>query len=195
MATKSILKRGFKANAERLAIEYRDKLHLQPYSPLCAFKLADYFQIPIYSAIEFLTLPEEINILSGAGGEDCGWSALTMPTQAGNRIIIHNPFHSSARQQSNIMHELAHVICKHERKESALNIPVPLGMRHFDEEQEEEAKCLGATLQLTREGLLWAQKRNMNSTEIASFFNASPEMVSYRLNTSGVFKQLQYRQR
>lgn len=193
MATKSILKRGFKANSERLAIDYRDKLLLHSCSPLCAFKLAEYLEIPVYAATDFLTAPDDINRLSGAGGYDCEWSALTMPAQSGKRIIIHNPYHSSARQQSNVMHELAHIICKHERKESSINVPIPLGMRHFDEEQEEEAKCLGATLQITRPGLVWAQERKMNNAEIAAHFNASPEMVAYRLNTSGVTKQMFYR--
>ncbi len=193
MATKSTLRRGFKSNAERLAIEYREKLSLHACDALCAFKLAKYLEVPVYSATDFLTSQDDIDRLSGLGDKDCGWSALTMPTLAGNRIIIHNPYHTSARQQSNVMHELAHIICKHERGEQNIEIPIPLGMRHFDEEQEEEAKCLGAVLQITRPGLLWARNRNMTTAEIASYFNASHEMVTYRMNTSGVIKQMIYR--
>jgi len=83
LATKSILKRGFKANAEKLAKQYRENLNIHPCAPLCAFKLAEHLQVPVFSATEFLKLSDEINLLSGTNGSDCGWSALTMLTKAG----------------------------------------------------------------------------------------------------------------
>ncbi len=189
MAKKSILKRGFKANAERLAIEYRSKLLIHPCAPLCAFKLSEHLSIPVCSATEFLKQEDEIALLSGTNGVECEWSALTMVTKAGNRIIIHNPFHSIGRQQSDVMHELAHIICKHEIKENTYDFAIPFGMRNFDEVQEEEAKCLGSTLQIARPGLLWSKKRDMDNHAIAEHFNASIDMVNYRMNTSGVSKQ------
>lgn len=192
LAKKNILKRGFKAQAERLAIEYREKLRIHPCAPLCAFKLSEHLEISVCSATEFVTKENEIALLSGTNEVECGWSALTMLTKAGNRIIIHNPFHSTARQQSDLMHELAHIICKHEMEETKYDFPLPFGMRNFDELQEEEAKCLGATLQIARPGLLWSKKRNMSHDEIALHFNSSVDMVTYRMNTSGVAKQAYY---
>lgn len=189
MASKSILKRGFKANAEKLARQYRESLNIHPCHPLCAFKLAEHLQVPVFNATEFLTLPHEIELLSGANGVDFGWSALTMLTKAGNRIIIHNSFHSLSRQQSNMMHELAHIICNHEHSKQNYDFEIPFGMRDFNELQEEEAICLGSTLQLPTPSLLWANKRNMTTELIASHFNASTEMVTYRMNMSGVAKR------
>ena len=189
MVAKSILKRGFKSNADRLAKQYREKLGIHPCAPLCALKLAEYLQVPVYSATTFLNLPEEVNLLSGMNGKDCEWSALTMITAAGNRIIIYNPFHSVARQQSVVMHELAHIICNHETNQKDYDFEIPFGMREFDEEQEEEAKCLGSTLQLATPCLLWAKKRNMATEVIAAHFNASTEMVNYRMNMSGIAKR------
>lgn len=189
MAQLGALVRGFKAKAEKIAVNYRKELLIHPCGSLCAFKLAEHLNIPVYEATEFLKLPKEIARLSGVGEEDCGWSALTMITQAGNTIIIHNPYHSPARQQSNMMHELAHIICKHSIDLSKYDMTIPIGMTYFNEIQEEEAKCLGATLQMPRPGLLWAMKRNMDKTNIALHFNASVDMVTYRLNTTGVFKQ------
>lgn len=189
MAKKDILKRGFKANAERLAKQYREELNIHPCAALCAFKLAEHLKVPVYKATEFLKEPHEINLLSKANGTTCGWSALTMVAKSGNRIIIYNEFHSEARQQSDMMHELAHVICKHEREQKQYDFEIPFGMREFDEVQEEEAKCLGSTLQLPSPALLWANKRNMAHDEIATHFNASQDMVKYRINMTGIAKR------
>ncbi len=189
LAKKDILKRGFKANAERLAKQYREELSVHPCAALCAFKLAEHLQVPLCKSAEFLNLPNEISTLSAANGVDCGWSALTMIAKSGTRIILYNEYHSEARQQSDIMHELAHVICKHERKQKQYDFEIPFGMREFDEVQEEEAKCLGSTLQLPSPALLWANKRNMAHDEIATHFNASQDMVKYRMNMTGIAKR------
>ena len=189
LATKNILKRGFKAKAEKLAIQYRESLNIHSCDPLCAIKLAEHLKISVYDATEFITKPSEINLLSGANGKDCEWSALTMTSKVGNRIIIYNPFHSVARQQSDLMHELAHIICKHEIHQVETDFEIPFGMRDYDEEQEKEAEWLGSTLQLTKPCLLWARKRNMATIEIAAHFNASVEMVTYRMNITGITKR------
>ncbi|WGQ09022.1 ImmA/IrrE family metallo-endopeptidase [Pedobacter gandavensis] len=193
MATNSILKRGFKAQAERLAVEYRGKLGLGPADPLCAFELAKYMGVQVFEATDFPKSEREISLLSGNGDQDCGWSALTMKTASGNTIIIHNSFHTAARQQSNIMHELAHIICEHSLKGLTHDVPLPIGMREYDKLQEEEAICLGATFQISKPGLMWAIEKNMSNTQIATYFNASEQMVSYRKRLSGAEKQAFYR--
>jgi hypothetical protein len=101
LAAKNILKRGFKANAERLAKQYRKDLNIHPCAPLCAFRLAKHLEIETCNATEFLTLPTEIKLLSGANGIDCEWSALTMTTKSKNCIIIYyrqiRAFHYNTR--------------------------------------------------------------------------------------------------
>ncbi len=193
MATKTSLKRGFKAEAERTAIEYREKLGIHPCAPLCAFTLAKFLNITVLEATYFLTSEEEKLKLSATGKDDCGWSALTMLNKDGKRLIIHNNYHTLARQQSNMMHEIAHVICGHEKKPLPKGITLPFFMRDFDKLQEEEAICLGATLQLPRPGLLWAKKSNMTNAEIASHFIASTEMVNFRIGSAGISRQFSFR--
>ncbi len=185
LAIKSILKRGFKANAERFALQYRKELKIHACGVLCAFKLAEHLKVPVFKATQFLTLTDEIEWLS----YNCEWSALTMPNFEGTKIILHNPFHSDARQQSDLMHELAHIICEHEHPATLHDNPLPVGMRNYNTEQEEEVKCLGSTLQLATPCLLWANKRNMTNEEIAEHFNASIDMVKYRMNITGIAKR------
>ncbi|WP_321480138.1 ImmA/IrrE family metallo-endopeptidase [uncultured Bacteroides sp.] len=182
MAKDNLLKRGFKAQAERLAEKYRTELEIHACGSLCAFALAKHLSIPIYPATDFLESETHIDLLKGENEMPSEWSALTMPTAKGNRIIIYNPYHSDARQQSDIMHEIAHIICKHKRSQLQYEFKIPIGMHEFDEVQEEEAKCLGATLQLARPCLLWARKKHMTTDQVATHFNASSEMVKYRKN-------------
>jgi hypothetical protein len=188
----SLLPRGFKANAERTALGFRKTLELEPHAPLCGFKLAEHLKIPVFPATEIF--PEQTNLdeLVGTKNKDKGWSALTMKTAKNNTIIIHNHLHAPTRQQSNLMHELAHVICKHEQPATHKNIALPFFMREYDKQQEEEANYLGSVLQITREGLIWTLKKRMEISEIAEYFNASTAMVTLRINSTGVKQQLSY---
>lgn len=185
MGKKNVLQRGFKAKAEKLALEKRKELGLNPCDAMCAFKLAELLKIGIYGVSHFIGSEEKVKSTKVFLKE---WSALTMLTKTGNRIIIHNDSHTIARQQSNLMHEISHIILehKHESKNTILS-GLPL-MREYNELQEEEAKCLGATLQLPKLCLLWANKRNMTYNEIAEHYNASVEMVRYRINITGLLK-------
>lgn len=184
MSSTQLLKRGFKAKADKLSTSYREQLNLKAWEPICAFKLAEYLKIPFYKATDFVSSSYEIETL-----KKNEWSALTMVTKIGNQIIIFNPYHSEQRQQSDIMHELAHIICEHKRDTEKYNFVIPFGMHEFDEIQEEEAKCLGATLQLSKACLFWSNKRNMTYEEIAKKFNSSTEMVRYRMNITGIAKR------
>lgn len=189
-------RRGFKKDAEKWAIEYREKLNLGAWAQLDAFRLAKHLNVAIFPASEFATAPDELALLAGEGGRDnCGWSALTMKNIAGDRIIIHNQNHCRARQQSDIMHELAHIICSHEHEYSAEEIALPFFLRKLNEAQEAEAIFLGGALQLSKACLFWAKKRDMSNDAIAEHFNASIEMVNYRMNISGVAKQIAYKKK
>lgn len=190
LAAKSSLKRGFKAEAERKAKQYREVLNLPPYSPLCAFELANYINVPVYKATDILVDSNVIEHLIGTEDNRSEWSALTMITEAGNQIIIYNPNNSKARQQSDLMHELAHIICKHERQHLEYDFDIPIGMRHFNDVHEAEATTLGATLQLASPCLIWAKNKGMSYDEVSEYFNASIEMVRFRMNTSGVGKRM-----
>jgi len=180
---KAQFKRGFKAKAEKLSVDFREKLKLKPWEPLCAYKLAEYLNISLYPVTEFLN--EDADIKTLKLGE---WSALTMITQAKNRIIINNPFNSPQRQQSDLMHELAHIICNHKRDHEKYDFNIPFGMHEYDEIQENEAIFLGGALQLSKACLFWSLKRDLTFDEIANTFNSSRDMVNYRMNVTGIGK-------
>lgn len=186
MAKQSLLQKGFKSQAERIALTYRQEQGIPVHCFLDAFKLAEYMNIIVCGLDEF----GHIEATKFSKHEE--WSALTMPNCLEQTVIIHNTNHAPVRQQSNIMHELAHIILEHRIPEHYLSLNLPEDMRYCNELQEEEAVTLGSTLQIPREGLVWCLKQKMDNATIAEYYNASLEMVKFRINTTGVKQQLKY---
>lgn len=185
---KSKFRYGFKKWADLTVIQLRTELELKPVDPLCAFKLCHHLKIPIFTPKEVPGMSENhLDHLLGNGSEN--WSAATVLVSNENYLILHNPNHSSARQQSNLMHEIAHIVCKHKVPDETLATGLSGFLRNHNEDQEIEAEWLGGCLQLPRPALLWALKEKMTNEEIATYFNASEEMVKYRLNITGVNRQ------
>jgi hypothetical protein len=184
-------RRGFKKWADEKVVQLRIELGLYASSPLCAFRLSEFLNIPILepSSVQGLT-EEQLSDLLGNGSSH--WSAATIPLNDGKYIIVHNPTHSPARQQSNLMHELAHILCEHKVAEETKHIGLSGFLRNLNEEQENEAEWLGACLQLPRPALLYSLKKQMSLEEIATKYNASIDMVKYRINITGVQKQIKY---
>jgi Zn-dependent peptidase ImmA (M78 family) len=180
------VKRGFKAEAERQAIFYRNELQLNDRDPLPARDMAANLNIQLLTPKEIPGISDGIleNLL--VFGKD-NWSAGIL--RVGDReFIVYNPTHSPYRQESDLMHEIAHSILKHELSELETSVSdgfIPL--RKWHEEQEEEAEWLGAVLQLPRPALFYYYKiKKMKIEDISKLFNASEKMVNYRLGVSGV---------
>lgn len=178
--------RGFKKQSEEKAIYFRRELGLLPYDPLPAQRLSEYLNIRILTPADILDkTSDSYRILIGSKE----WSALTLPCKSGKRIIIHNNKNSRYRQESDLMHELAHVICGHETPERSRIDGVDIMLRTYNEQQEKEAEWLGGCLQLPREALLWHIKKSQSVKEIAEFFSASVTMVRFRINSTGISRQ------
>lgn len=191
LAKNDFLKRGFKAEAERLSKKFRKDLGLKYYEPLCGFELAEYLNIDVISPENLGLDDDQLDILMGTIKKSSGWSALTMTDEKNRKVILHNSRSTKARHQSDLMHELAHIICKHIIKPPT-GIVLPSYMRYYDKSQEAEAEYLGSALQLPRECLVWALKKGMTRHDIAENYTASLEMVRFRINSTGVTRQLKY---
>jgi Zn-dependent peptidase ImmA (M78 family) len=180
---KSPLRRGFANLAEKTAIEYRQRLSLSGIDFLPARALAECLSVHVHDIKE---CPFDATPLLKS------MSALTMYNCQGQRLIVYNSYHSEARQESDLMHELAHVICDHKVPDEHRSIAIPSNLRSFNPQDEEEAKYMGGCLQLPREALLYCFKRKMNLEQISEFYTASLEMVKYRVRISGVERQVSY---
>jgi len=183
------LKRGFKTESERRATSLRNELGLQPKVPLYARILARHMRIPIITpnGIQGLT-QEDLNELCGRGSSN--WSALTLVASQ-KTFIIHNSSHSPGRQESNIMHELSHLICDHQPSEIMQVDGFAFPIRTCDKSQEEEADWVCGCLKLPRDGILWAVRSGMEHEAIADHFASSLDLVRYRIRITGVDRQVQ----
>lgn len=189
---KSVFQRGFKTLAERIAEQQRELLGLSVFSPLNAFDLAEKLEILVCPVNDLL--PEtEARKLTQPFDQSQQFSALWMPNCDGDPIIIYNSHHSAYRQQSDLMHEIAHILRKHETPYEVKKLCQAHNLRSYNKLHEEEAKYLGGCLQIPRAGLLWALKNKYSHTQISDYYSASTEMVRYRLNASGAERQSAYR--
>ncbi len=178
-------RRGFKANAEKTSLILRKELGLKPFEKLCGFDLAHHLSINVSDPVS-IGLPEnEARLLMD---KSSGWSAVTINFENKQKLIIHNVLHSKKRQQSNLMHEMAHLLCEHEFPKLGV-VGGSLQMRHYSKEQEAEAEWLGGSLQLPRQALSFWLKKDYSLNEIADYFEASKQMVRFRYNVTGLSKQ------
>lgn len=185
------MRRGFKTWAENLALEQRRNLSLRDVSSLPARVLADHLEITIIAPNGIPDIPQNILVqLHNADHES--WSAITLERN-NCTLIIHNQTHSPRRQESDIMHELAHILCNHQPSQLVKLDYFPIPFRSYNPIQEEEASWLGGCLQLPRAALLWAIHRGMNNEAIAQHFGSSCDLVRFRRQVTGVDKQIYHR--
>jgi Zn-dependent peptidase ImmA (M78 family) len=180
------MRRGFKTEAERLADRTRGELGLKPHAHMSIRDLAAHFNIEIYSAdqlVDRADLEELDELQPGA------FSAATFRLPEGRTVIVSNPLSEIGRINSDIAHEIAHVLLDHEIRE----IQQLAGHTFFtcNPEQEEEANWLAGCLLLPRPLLLREAYTNSSPDVIAEKHQVSVAMARYRLNASGVLLQVQ----
>jgi Zn-dependent peptidase ImmA (M78 family) len=177
--------RGFKAEAERLSCELRAQLGLSSNSILRANDLIAHLGIILVEPIHIPGMSAEILNNLNKGSDQ--WSAVTLHDKFGQPIIINNPVHAPTRRESDLMHEVAHILRKHKPAKIGFSFgSASLVLRSYDEGQEDEAKFLGACLQIPRKGLAWAIGRQMDNSLIGEHFGASEALVRFRRNLTGV---------
>jgi hypothetical protein len=177
------LRRGFKAHAEREAARVRKELRLAPHDRLDPRVLARHLNISIVVASDLVDIKEleELERLQAFA-----FSAATFEI-SDRKIIVVSPLRKSGRQNSDIAHELAHVMLNHDLSEIRDLDGMPFRTCRPDE--EEEATAFGGTLLLPRPLLLSAARREATIDQIAAQYDVTVEMARFRFNTTGVSGQ------
>lgn len=176
--------RGFKAYANRLALEVRQDLKLDANAPVCPWSLAENLCVPVLQLRSFSSTPElagHVDYL--AHRQPQIFSAITV-FRGRRRVIIYNDSHAPARQRSDLAHELAHALLMHP--------PHPLfcadGQRTYDRQLEAEAGWLGPVLLVPDDAARWAAACGMDAASAAHHFGVSVDLMLFRLRMSGALR-------
>ncbi|MFD2788022.1 ImmA/IrrE family metallo-endopeptidase [Hymenobacter rubripertinctus] len=191
----------FKAKAEITSLDLRRQLGLTA-AAACPAKLAtghhgvllaaaDAFNDSIVDALldEF---PDHLRMrqqLRWIANDTIEFSAIVAIVR-GCKMILYNANNSPARQQSDIMHELAHILCEH--KGDCLQLNSDISLRVHNAGHEQEAKWLGAALQIPEQGIFEHVRAGRSSEEIAQIYGASLPMVIYRRRILAIDRRISY---
>jgi Zn-dependent peptidase ImmA (M78 family) len=177
------LPRGFKSEAERISLDLRSRVGAGPRGQLDLHRLAKELGVRVVAADALVGLDrlEEIERLQAFAFSACTFDIHGAP------VIVFNPLRTEARSVSDIAHELAHIILKHELSEIQELDGVPF--RTCQADQEEQATAFAGTLLLPRPLLLDAARNGQSFDDVARRLGVTVEMARFRWNTTGVERQ------
>ena len=180
------MERGFKSRCEEMSRSLRAELALDPAAPLLAERLASYLGVHVLSVKELGLSPEDLRQL--LHNDPDSWSAITV-SAAGKDAIIVNPHHRSGRYSSDVMHEMAHLLLRHEPSTMFFAGQENLALRGFNKDAEEEANWLAGALLLPRDALVNLRTRNCPTETACEEFGVSRQMLDFRMRVTGVERQ------
>lgn len=189
MVAKSRLRRGFVKEAEEYALEYRQELEIARHAPLSGRELACHLDVNVTGISEHPAIPEEVKLYYSTNGSN-EFSACTLPDGT-YREIVHNDNHHPHRQNSNIMHELAHIILGHPPKPPLLAD----SCRNFDATAEKEANQLGFTLLIPKIAALHAYEKFVSLKSAGDFYGVSQSLLKHRIQITDIRRWSQNRAR
>lgn len=167
-------RRGFKAEANRIALNVRQQMGLQARSPIDPEKVCKFFEITLLKLSEL-----DLENCSFLDQEKSVFSAVTVP-RGMCTAIVHNDSYHPYRQRSNICHELAHCFLGHRCTPPLTSA----GERARDGGIEAEANFLAGTLLITNEAARYIVNNGLTGTA-QKIYGVSQLMLEFRLRMSG----------
>jgi Zn-dependent peptidase ImmA (M78 family) len=182
------MRRGFKTQAEAIAMELRGEMGLSAHDRIDCTALASHLAIqvvPVTALIGAGATAADVNCMVS---DDMGFSAMTV--YRGTKCkIFYNPFHAETRTANSVAHEVSHVVLEHE--------PGPVltakGTRDWNQAQEDEADWLAGAILVPRQGALRWLAHGGSMTGGAAHFGVSAQVFGWRANHTGVVTQLRRR--
>ena len=179
------MRRGFKSEARKIASSVRGELGLARSAALDVWQLADWLAVPVLPLSSFgADAKRAVRYFSTV--DQAVFSAVTV-FDGTRRLIVHNDYHSSGRQASDVCHELSHCLLMHD--------PTPVldgrGCRYWSREIEDEANWLSGMLLVPDEAAISVVQSGLELGGAAAMYGVSKQMMNFRINVSGARKRVQ----
>jgi len=158
---------------------------LGPSEPVRATTIAEHLGVEVFPADQLIARSrlEELQQL-----QYDAFSGATFRMPSGRTVVVYNPLSNAGRTNSDIAHEVSHLILDHPAKTVER-----VGSHNFftcDAEEEQEANWLAGCLLLPRPLLLKEARAGATAEDLAERHEVSTQMATWRLNASGVLMQL-----
>ena len=179
------LRRGFKSEAERMASVVQAELGLSAAQSVAPEALAELLGVQVRAGDELIPRARFVELKRK---QDDAFSACTLQPSPDRAVVVVNPLSDVPRRRSDLAHELAHILLEHEfsRIEKLGDVTFLSG----DVNQEDEAAWLSGCLLLPRALLLAEVRRGSGAEDIAKKYRVSEDMARFRLNVTGVGRQI-----
>lgn len=187
-------RRGFKTWCENTAKGFRRDLRMPIHSPLDPRALAKHLDVLIWTPEEVAKLGklDDQHLEQLLVNDPHSWSAVTL-IMPHAKLIILNSQHAPTRQNSDIMHELSHLVLEHSPSRVDMTPKRLMILDTYDKVQEEEANWLSGALLVPRDGLLSILSKNPCNVSASAHFDVSQQMLSWRRQVTGIDAQLRHR--
>lgn len=173
------MRRGFKTEAKRLALELRAEIGLDAHAPFDPYAFASEYGIRVVRLSDLDGVARD-HFLKADGSALSG-ALIPMGTGA---VILDNDAQPLTRRRTTMCHELAHVVLEHK-----------FGVSLSDERkcglggsQEDEADWLSSEMLIPYDGAFRLARADATDEQAAYEFNVSLEIARWRLNHSGARK-------
>jgi IrrE N-terminal-like domain len=174
------LRRGFKAEANRISLRLRQSLGLRPEAPIDLIALAQSLGLTVVPLSSFQDeCPEAVRQLIRV--DRSAFSAATIRCGPMRRVIVYNDSHDYGRQRNSTAHEISHVLLEHK-----FTLPIDTsGCRTIDRDAEDEAAWLGAVILISDAAAMHIVRTDMDTNAACQVYSVSAPLLQMRINASG----------
>ena len=185
------MRRGFKTQAEKLALKHRSSFGVTAQDRLDPRLFLKDMGLIVWTPEESPGM-DASHVRQLTKADPDSWSGVTVK-EGGRTAIIVNSAHPVTRQANTLMHEWAHIELRHKPSRADRSVGGILLLSDYPAEIEDEADWLAGCMLAPRDGLLYHCGRGLAAPDVATHFGISEQLANWRIGKTGVRRQLGYR--
>jgi hypothetical protein len=176
------MRRGFKTEARKLALELRAELGLDAFGQFDPYALADEYGVPVFRLSDLGQDPAAGEAAAHYAQDGSATFSAALVPVGSNRLILDNDTHDPRRRRNSLSHEMSHMVLEHEFGQVLLTGD---GYRAFSPDKEEGADWLGGELLIPYDAAERAARLDWDDEQVADTYDVSVPLARMRMNYSG----------